>query len=444
MTETRALARFAVRSRWDELPDAVRHEAARALVNWIGCPVWGSRDATVERSLAALDPFSGPREAALLGRSERVDALKAALLNGIASTVADYDDTHLASVVHPTGPAASALLALVERQRISGSEFLHALALGIETQCRVALALAPKTPGAYYMTGLVGGIGAAVAAGRVLGLDEDRMVYAIAIAASRAAGTRETHGTMAKNLVAGCAAEEGLWAALLARAGVTAPETPLEGRRGLFVQVAPGADLKVITAGLGTNFQILQNAYKPFPSGIVTHAAITGALELAREHAPAPDAIAEIRLAVHPLCLELCGRPEPANAVEGTFSVHHWVAVALATRAAGIAQFSDATVRDKVVSALRKRVTARAEPRWRTDEAEIELVLRDGSILRRHVYHAMGAAERPPSDADLTRKLAELCEGRLAPGAAETLARACWGLAGEADASILTACARGI
>jgi 2-methylcitrate dehydratase PrpD len=437
MTETRALARFAVRSRWDDLPEVVRHESARALVNWIGCPIWGSRDATVERTLQALDPFSGPREAALLGRSERIDVLKAALLNGIASTVADYDDTHLASVVHPTGPAACALLALVERQRIAGSEFLHALALGIEAQCRVGLALAPRASGAWYMTGLVGGIGAAVAAGRVLGLDEDRMVWAMAIAASRAAGTRETHGTMAKNLCVGCAAEEGLWAALLARAGVMAPEAPVEGRRGLGAQVAPGADFACITAGLGTNFEMLQNAYKPFPSGIVTHAAITGALELARAHAPDPDAIAEVRLGVHPLCLELCGRQEPANAIEGTFSVYHWVAVALATREAGIGQFADAMVRDPAVSALRRRIVARAEPGFRTDEASIEIALRDGRVLRRHVDHALGAVERPPSDAELTRKLAA-----LAP-AAETLARACWTLADAPDASVLVACARG-
>ena len=140
---TRALARWAVRSRWADLPDAVRHEAARALVNWIGCPIWGCRDVAVERKLAALDPFSGPREAALLGRAERLDPMKAALVGtGVAAAIADYDDTHLATIIHPTGPPASALLALVERHLTSGVEFVHALALGIEARCRVANALA--------------------------------------------------------------------------------------------------------------------------------------------------------------------------------------------------------------------------------------------------------------------------------------------------------------
>ncbi len=441
MHETRDLARFITRSRWETLPQPVRHEATRALVNWIGCPIWGSRDEAVTRALAALDPFSGPREAALLGRAERLDPMKAALVNGIASGISDYDDTHLATVIHPTGPAACALLALVERHRVTGAQFLHALALGIEVQCRVATALAPKASGAWFMTGVTGGIGAAVAAGLVLGLDEERMVWAMALAASRAAGSRETHGTMAKHLVAGCAAEEGLFGAFLAQQGFAAPEAPIEGKRGLGALVAPGADFSALTEGLGTSFELMRNAYKPFPSGIVTHAAITAALELAREAAFDADAIAAARLAVHPMCLELCGRRAPASALEGTFSVYHWVAVALIHRAAGIRQFSDEIVRDRAVGALRERIEARTEPAYRKDEAELEITLRDGRVLRRHVEHALGAVERPPSDDELTQKLADLCADRLPPEGAQRLARIAWGLADEPDAAKLVAAA---
>jgi 2-methylcitrate dehydratase PrpD len=441
MNETRALARFVVRSRWDALPDAVRHEATRALVNWIGCPIWGSRDAAVECALKALAPFSGPREAALLGRAERLDPMKAALVNGIASAISDYDDTHLATVIHPTGPAACALLALVERHRISGAAFLHALTLGIEVQCRVAAALAPRASGAWFLTGVTGGIGAAVAAGLVLGLDEERMVWAIGLAAARAAGSRETHGTMAKHLVAGCAAEEGLFAAYLARQGMSAPEAPIEGKRGLGSLVAPGADFGAMTEGLGTAFELMRNAYKPFPSGIVTHAAITAALELARAAAPDPASIAAVRLAVHPMCLELCGRRAPASALEGTFSVYHWVAVALTARAAGIRQFSDQMVRDPAIASLRERIEARADPAFAKDEAEIEILLRDGQTLRRHVDHALGAVERPPSDDDLSQKLADLVDERLPPEAGKRLARIAWGLADEPEAASLIAAA---
>jgi 2-methylcitrate dehydratase PrpD len=437
MTQSRALARYVVRSRWDELPATLQHEAARALVNWIGLPIWGARDDAVERALAALDPLSGPREAALLGRTQRVDPLKAAFLNGMAASICDYDDTHIETVIHPTGPAACALLALVERVPMSGAEFLHALALGIEVQCRVAKAVAAppaRINGAWYLTGLVGGIGAAVAAGRVLGLDEDRMLWAIGIAAARAAGSRETHGSMSKSLVGAFAGEEGLTAALLAQQGIAAPEEPLEGKRGLGVLVSEGANYAALTDGLGRSFAMTGNAYKPFPSGIVTHAAVTGALELARAHRPAPDAIVRVRLRVHPLCLELCGRRAPRSAIEGTFSVYHWVAVALSARSIGIRHYSDAVVADPAIVALRDRVDAVADPSYRKDEADIEIVLRDGAVLRRHVDHALGAIERPPSDADLTAKLLDLVGGVLSPAQANALVQACWGLAEAPDA----------
>jgi 2-methylcitrate dehydratase PrpD len=445
MTESRALARFVVHSNWQDLPAQIRHETTRALVNWIGNPIWGSTDAAVERTLAALDPFSGPREAALIGRSERIDVFKAALINGIAANIADYDDTHLATVIHPTGPAACALLALVERRRVSGGEFLHALALGIEAQCRVAMALAAppaRANGAWYLTGVTGGIGAAVAVGRLLGLDEDRMLWAIGIAAARAAGSRETHGTMAKNLVPACAAEAGIFAALLAQHDMMAPEAPIEGKRGLGCLVAEGADFTAITRGLGQRFELMGNAYKPFPSGIVTHAAITAALELAHDAAPNPAAIAAVRLTVNPLCLELCGRREPANALEGTFSVYHWVAIALSERAIGIRHFSDAMVRDAAITALRGRISAQADPGYGKDEAAIEVTLQDGRTLRRHVAHALGTIERPPSDAELTAKLVDLAAVRLPRRRAEALAALCWRLASEPDAAVLVAAAR--
>ena len=217
-------------------------------------------------------------------------------------------------MIHPTGPVACALLALAQRHRITGPEFLHALALGIEIQCRVAGALAPLASGAWFMTGVAGGIGAAVAAGRVLGLDEERMNWAIGLATARASGSRETHGTMAKNLLPGCAAEDGLTAAYLAQHGMMAPDAPIEGRRGLGAIVAPGADCAAMTAELGASFELMRNAYKPFPFGhrhpCRDHRrARAGAGERARSHS-----IAAVRLAVHPLCLELCGRRAPATA----------------------------------------------------------------------------------------------------------------------------------
>ena len=121
---TRTLARYVLSVRGDDLPDPVRKEARRTLLNWVGCAVGGSRHETVDVAIAALAPFSGPAQATVLGRRERLDILHASLMNGISSHVFDFDDTHLKTVIHPAGPVVSALLALAEFRPMSGRDFL--------------------------------------------------------------------------------------------------------------------------------------------------------------------------------------------------------------------------------------------------------------------------------------------------------------------------------
>src|SRR5262245_17509853 len=134
---TRTLARYLVTARPADLPFSVRKEAARTLLNWVGCAVGGSRHEALDIAIAALAPFSGRPEATVLGRKERLDIFQAALLNGISSHVFDFDDTHLKTIVHPAGPVASAILALAEHQPVSGEVFLNALVLGAEVECRI-------------------------------------------------------------------------------------------------------------------------------------------------------------------------------------------------------------------------------------------------------------------------------------------------------------------
>src|SRR5688572_1952446 len=123
MEVTRTLARYVVASRWEDIPQRVRHEASRALLNWLGCAVGSCRHETVERALAAVKPFCAPPQATLLGRAERVDILHAALLNGIRSHVLDFDDTR-ARAIHPSAPVLPALLALAEWRRTPGAQLL--------------------------------------------------------------------------------------------------------------------------------------------------------------------------------------------------------------------------------------------------------------------------------------------------------------------------------
>ena len=205
---TRKLARFIISSRYEDLPESVRHAARRTLLNWVGCAIGGSGHETVNNAVSALLPFCGSGQASLFGRHERVDILRASLLNGISSHVFDFDDTHAHTAIHPAAPVAPAILALAEHQPISGRDFISALVVGIETECRIGKAVTPSHYEAgWHITGTAGVFGSAAAAGKLLGLDEQQMCWALALAAAQPVGLQEMFGSMTKSFHPGQAAQ---------------------------------------------------------------------------------------------------------------------------------------------------------------------------------------------------------------------------------------------
>ena len=421
----------------------MRHEAKRAVLNWLGCAIGASRHETLERAIAAFQPFSGPPQATVLGRSERFDAINAALLNGASSHTFDFDDTHLKTIIHPTGPVASALLALAELRPVSGEAFIHAFVLGTEVECRIGNAVYPSHYDVgWHITGTAGVFGAAAAAGKLLGLTEKQFVWALGIAATQASGLREMFGSMCKPLHVGLAARNGLAAALLARADFTSSAQPIEGRRGFAHVLAADRDLSKITDRLGETWELETNSYKPFACGVVIHPAIDGCLELRSARGLAPAAIEAIDLQVHPLVLELTGKKTPTSGLEGKFSVYHSCAVAIVDGAAGPAQYSDARVADPTVVALREKVRAEIDPALAEDAARVRVRLKDGRALDCAVEHALGSRGRPMSDSDLEAKFRDLAAGALDRDSVEALIGACWSLDRSDDAAELARLAR--
>jgi len=431
---TRTLARYLVNARYEDLPAPVRHEAARALLNFLACTIGSARHETIERALAAVRPFSGPPQATVLGRSDRLDILHAALLNGISAHVLDFDDTH-ARAIHPSAPVLPALLAYAEWRPMSGQNLIHAFVLGVEAEERIGLSVFPEHYAiGWHITGSAGIFGAAAASGRLLGLNERQMCWALGTAATQAAGLREMFGTMCKSLHPGRAAQNGLMSALLAANDFTSSEQAVEAPRGFGHVTSTRFDPKVITEDLGKRYEILSNMYKPYACGLVVHAAIDGCIELAREHRLAPEQIERVDLTVSPLVLELTAKRRPQSGLEGKFSVFHAAAVGIIHGAAGEAQFSDEVVRDPQVVALRDRVFATEDSSIGRTEAKVSIALRDGTRLDRHVAHALGTLERPMSDTDLEAKFRGLVEGVLPEGQIRKLIDACWGLESLKDA----------
>lgn len=429
MEVTRMLAQFVCDSRFADLPDKVRHEAARSVMNWLGCAIGGCRHETIDRALAALTPFAGSPQATVLGRGERLDILHAALINGMSSHVFDFDDTHLKTVIHPSGPVASALMALAEYRPISGEEFLHAFVLGVEVECRIGNAVYPSHYDAgWHITGTAGVFGAAAAVGRVLGLTPQRMTWALGIAATQSAGLREMFGTMCKPFHPGRAAQNGLTAAYLAANDFTSSERAIEAPRGFGNVLAAHCKFEEMTDRLGQRWELLFNTYKPFACGIVIHPVIDGCIQLRSMHRFLGDEIDAVLLGVNPLVLELTGKKSPETGLEGKFSVYHSAAIAILFGEAGVSGYSDVLVRDSRVRALRDKVTATADPAVREDAAHIKIRLKNGKTVELFVEHAVGSLERPMSDADLEAKFYGLAAGTLSHDETAALIRLCWSL----------------
>ena len=440
---TRLLATYVVHSRPEDLPANVRAEACRTLLNWVGCTVGGSQQETPALAVRALAPFSGPAQASLLGRRERLDVLHAALINGISSHVLDFDDTHLKTVIHPAGPVASAILAVAETRPIAGRDFLHALVLGAEVECRIGNAVYPAHyDRGWHITGTTGVFGAAAAVGRLLGLSERQLRWAFGLAATQPVGLREMFGTMTKSFHPGRAAQNGLTAALLARENFTSSETAIEGHTGWAHVLSTACDYTQITDGLGERYEILLNTYKPFACGVVLHPIIDACLQLRAAHHLTPEMIDRIDLAVHPLVLELTGKRAPQTGLEGKFSVYFAAAVAIAAGAAGVRQFTDEWVRQPAVTRLSERVFPTVDRSVGEAQARAVVLLKDGRRVETFVEHAVGSVERPMTDADLDAKVRDLCEGVLSGAATGRLIDLCRNVERQPDVRVIADAAR--
>src|SRR2546426_1032120 len=386
---TRTLAKYVVSGSYADLPPAVCKEARRTLLNWMGCAVGGSRHEAMDVAISALAPFSGPPRASVLGRRERMDILNASLMNGISSHVFDFDDTHLKTVIHPAGPVVPAILALSEERTVSGREFLNALVLGIEVECRIGNAVYPAHyDRGWHITGTTGVFGSAAASGKLLGLSEQQMVWALGLAATQPVGLREMFGSMAKSFHPGRAAQNGLTAAHLAARNFTSAATGIEGKSGWANVLSTTQAYGEITEHHGKTYEILLNTYKPFACGVVIHPAIDACIQIRQEHKLTGDQIARVDLRVHPLVMELTGKKTPQTGLESKFSVYFAAALALVRGSAGMGGLSEEKARKPDNGAPRGRGTATNEPPIKEEKGRATVNPQGGRTLYKVVEHA--------------------------------------------------------
>jgi 2-methylcitrate dehydratase PrpD len=404
LSATQTLARFITESRFEALPEALRHEGRRSILNHVGCALGVARDPAVVTALEIMRESSGKAVASVYGQREKLGVMEAAFVNAIASNLLDYDDTHLRTVIHPSAPVAPAVFALAEETGATGAEVLHAFLLGGEVACRIGNAVSPgHYARGWHITASTGVFGAAAAAARLLRLSAEQTADALGIAASQSGSIVENLATAAKNIGVGNAARNGILAARFAARGYRAAPLSIEGPLGWARAMGDEAQVKEITEGLGQRWEIARNTYKPYAAGIVFHAVIDACLELRETLGAMVAQIARVTVAGDALLLAR-GDRVVRNERDTRVSIHHCAGIALALGRADVADFEMPAVQDTELAALRAKVVAECDASLPRGAARVTIALANGSTHQAYVEHPRGSAERPLSDAELAAK----------------------------------------
>jgi 2-methylcitrate dehydratase PrpD len=386
--------------------------------------------------LAAAAEQGSAGDVQVPGLAGTLDPYWGALVTGTAAHLDDFDDTHLATVIHPGAATLATVLSLAPETAPSGAAFLGAFAAGCEAQLRIGNAISPAHyDHGWHITGTCGVFGAAVAASALLGLDAEAASRALSLAATMTLGHREAFGSMTKPLHAGKAAANGVLAARLAAAGLSAPPDPL----------GPGGVLEVLAAAvvrdaLSRGWELELNTFKTYPCGVVAHPAMDGAIAVSDRIDPAE--ITAITLRCHPLVPELMGTLHPADGLRSRFSARHGVAAGLLFGRAGLSEFSDAVATAPEVGRLRALIALDPDPEMARDAAILRIETRSAEPVEVRVEHTRGSIARPLTDDELQDKVQALVTPVLGGGAADRIRKAVDNLPGASDASVLLAALR--
>ncbi len=431
---TRALAANIVDCQLDTLPAETIQEAKKCFLNFLANAIGAHRHPSMAMMLNVAKEMASTPQATVLGTNIRTDVQFAAILNGMSSSMFDFDDTFLDTILHPSAPVFPALVAWGEHKPLSGRLFLQAFVIGVEIEERVAQFLGRKGhyEKGWHVTGTAGTFGATAAMGRVLGLSKEQMLHAIGIASTQTAGVRTMFGTYAKPIHAGKSAANGMISAMLAKEGMTSSLEPLEAPKGYGFLASDSCDVSKLSAPWGDEWLIMKNTYKPYACGIVAHPAIDAAVRLRCRGVNASD-IRSISLEVHPLALELTGKPEPKDTLEAIFSVYHGVAVGILEGKAGNWQYTTERVCDSDVVAMRRKVKATATTRMGVDQALLKAELNNGDVIEIFVETVRGSLQNPLLDKDLEAKFKDMTSPYLSQAKQDKICTLVWRLDRESS-----------
>jgi 2-methylcitrate dehydratase PrpD len=414
MTALEVFAAYGAHPGEQALQPQVLHHAKRAVVDWYAALFPGAVEAPatlLERAYAEDLGHGGAR----LALGQRATARTAALINGTAAHTVEVDDIFKDAIYHPGAPTIAAALAAAQETSASGLAFLQAVIVGYEISTRIGTALGRAHYKYWHNTGTVGTFGAAAAAASLYGLSAPQFTHALATSATFAAGLQQAFrmDSMSKPLHSGRAAEAGLAAAQMARAGVTGSLDVLDGEAGLGQAMSNGPQWPAVLSTLGTHFNITRMTFKNHACCGHTFAAIDAAQVLQARLNAAPEDIERLEVGTYGPALDVAGNPTPTTAAEARFSLPYVIAHALVHGSVRLAAFTPDRLQDARVRQLMTRVHLHVDVQADSQfpgqrSAQVRMRLRNGTEASYLQPHRKGDPDLPLSDADLDDKFREL------------------------------------
>lgn len=416
---TLELCTFLTNLKYTDLSPELVHVAKQSIFNSIGCGLSSSVSSlpAAAKLYKALDVTSkSPRPATVLAVEEFATVDDAALLNGLNMTARFYDDTHLGTVVHPSGPPLAAALAYAESEGLSGKELILAFVVGVEMGLVIAkaLGLGPYKKG-WHLTSIVGSFAAAAAVAKLMNLNPSEMATALGHAGSMSSGSRNVFATDTLIMHAGRAAQNGILAARLAREGFGSTTHALEKWVQLMTSDDNSDYHRILELKEG-KWQLMENAFKPYPCGIVIHPGIDAGIE-GHKFFKNLDDITKIEATVCPLTVRLCGVKHPKEYMQVLFSNHHGLAVGLVYGKGGIKEYSMEAANDPRVVSIRDRTTFVVDESFRVEETRVKYWYNENGqekVKEVYIEWATGSYQNPMTDEQLNVKFEDQAiEGKL-------------------------------
>jgi 2-methylcitrate dehydratase PrpD len=414
MSQTAALAEFVAENSLDDVPEPAREKATEAIADLVGVAIYGSHHEVGEKVASYVETASPGANATVFGRGTASPS-GAALANGSFGHAVDFDDTFESIVLHPTSPVFCAALAAAEAESATGRDVLEAYVIGIDVAYRTGHATYPSHyDHGWHSTGTVGTFGATAAAASVLNLPAERIRHAFGIAASASSSLKKNFGTMTKPLHSGHAAQMGVRSALLAADGFTADPEIFEGKLGYGNVMTPSGeyDPDELTSGFVGEWAVMDLGYKPYPSGVITHAAMDAMREIVVENDLEPDDVESVTVALDEAASEMLHHERPATGLEAKFSIEFCLAAVLRERDPGVHEFTTEYVTDEETRAQTAKVSRAFESNlfggsFANYAARVSVTTRNGTEHVVEEKYAPGSPNNPLSEERLRSKFDE-------------------------------------